>query len=39
MQCTRCGEEGAERTELEFGSGAVVVMSLCPNCSEEETNR
>lgn len=39
MECIRCGEEGAERTEIEFASGAVVVMYVCPNCSEEETHR
>jgi protein-arginine kinase activator protein McsA len=38
MKCVRCGEEGAERIEVEFESGAVVVMYLCPKCSEEEAH-
>lgn len=37
MKCVRCGEEGAERIEVEFESGAVVVMYLCPKCSAEQS--
>ena len=38
MKCVRCGEEGAERIEVEFESGAVVVMYLCSECSDEEAH-
>ncbi len=38
MECIRCGEKGAKRTEIKFPLGAVVVTYICSNCSEEENS-
>lgn len=38
MKCVQCGEEGAERMEIEFESGAVVVTYICPKCTVEKTD-
>ena len=36
MKCSRCGDRGADRTELRFRNGSRVILYLCRTCAETE---
>jgi len=36
MNCSRCGEPGAERGEIRLKSDATVIVYLCAECAELE---
>ncbi len=39
MECKRCGEDGAERREVQFQNGSALTVYLCQEYTEAERRR
>jgi protein-arginine kinase activator protein McsA len=39
MECKQCEDRGADRWEMQYRSGARVIVYLCQECAEETRDR